>query len=113
MEIVEKNKVTIYRYDGQYGASYSVGISKKTQDGKSELGFMPVRFKKDVVLENKTQIYINSAWLSFNIKDKKTYPYIFINEFTTLDEAIEPSKEVLENKKGQQEIYLTDDDLPF
>ena len=113
MEIVEKNKVTIYRYAGQYGASYSVGLSKKTQDGKTEYGFMPVRFKKDVTLENKTQIYIRSAWISFNKKDDKCYPYIFINEFTTLDQAIEPSKETLENKKGQQEIYLTDDDLPF
>lgn len=118
MKIVENNKVTVYRYDGQYGASYSIGISKKLQDGKYENGYMPVRFKKDTELENKTQIYIKDAWLSFNLKDKKTYPFIFINEFTTLDEAIEPSKKVVEQKNDPykdfaNEFPIDDSMLPF
>ena len=119
MKIVENNKVTVYRYDGQYGASYSIGISKKLQDGKYENGYMPVRFKKDTELENKTQIYIKDAWLSFNLKDKKTYPFIFINEFITLDEAIEPSKKAANDpykdfaNEKQEEINDLDFQLPF
>lgn len=119
MEIVEKNKVTVFRFDGQYGASYSIGLSKKTQDGKQEYGYMPVRFKKDVELENKAQIYIKSAWLSFNVKDKRTFPFIFINEFTTINETKEKIKK--EEKIDNMEIYedfgkeieLNQEDLPF
>ena len=91
MNIETQNKVRIYRYDGQYGASYSVGLSKKKQDGTYENGYMPCKFKKDVDLGNKTDIFINSAWLSFNLKDKKTYPFIFINEFEKVEETIDKS----------------------
>lgn len=120
MNITNENKVTIYRYDGQYGPSYSVGLSKKKQDGVYEKGFIPCRFKKGVELDNKTEIYIKSAWLSFNTKDKKTYPFIFINEFTTQDSKIEEGKKILENKEQTDpykefanEIEITEEDLPF
>lgn len=121
MKIIEERPVTIYRYDGQYGTSYSIGLSKKKQDGTYEKGFIPVKFKKDVELENKTQIYITNGWLSFNLKDKHTYPFIFINEFKTLDEAIKPSKETLKEKEDNTHLYeefgneieLTNEDLPF
>lgn len=119
MEIIEKNKVKVFRYDSQYGTSYSIGLSKKTQDGKQEYGYMPVRFKKDVELENKAQIYIKSAWLSFNVKDKRTYPFIFINEFTTISETKEEVKKEEKNDNMKEyedfgkQIELTDEDLPF
>ena len=121
MEIVEKNKLTVYRYDGQYGASYSIGLSKKKQDGTYEKGFIPIKFKKGIELDNKTEIYIQNAWLSFNLKDKKTYPFIFINEFRTLDEAIQPSKETIKEKEDNMQIYeefgneieVNPEDLPF
>ena len=48
MKIVEEKEVTIYRYDGQYGANYSVGLSKKNKEGQYENGYMSCKFKKDV-----------------------------------------------------------------
>lgn len=122
MEIIEKNKVTVYRYDGQYGASYSIGLSKKKQDGNYEKGFIPVKFKKDIDLENKAQIYITNAWLTFNTKDKKTYPFIFINEFKTLEDSMQQGKEekpkednthLYEEFGNEHNIELDDDSLPF
>lgn len=116
-------KTTIYRYDGQYGTTYSVGLRKKKKDGTYEMGFMPVRFKKDVEVENKTEISVpkDMAWLSFNVKDGKTYPFIFINDFEVVEK--EPSKEeVKEEPKDDnmkiyedfgKEIEIKDEDLPF
>lgn len=114
MNITNEHEVMIFRYDGEYGATYSIGLSKKKQDGSYENGFMPVRFKKDVEIKNKTKLFIKSAWLSFNLKDKKTYPYIFINEYKLLDEAINPPKE--ENdpyKEFAEETEIKQEDLPF
>ena len=117
---IEEKEVTIFRYDGQYGASYSIGLSKKKQDGTYENGYIPCKFKKDVELGNKTKIKIKNAWLTFNVKDKKTYPYIFINSFE--QENVEVKQEVKEEKKNDlfeefsQEANLTELDnyqLPF
>lgn len=123
MNISNEHEVTIYKHDGQYGVSYSVGLSKKKQDGSYENGFLPVRFRKDVEIEDKTKLFIKNAWLSFNVKDKKTYPYIFINEYTLLDDAINPKKDETpkEEKKEENDPYqefaeeteITDADLPF
>lgn len=61
---------------------YSVGLSKKLQDGNYENGYMDVSFKKGVELPNKTKINVTKAWLTFYInKDKRTVPQIFISEF--------------------------------
>ena len=67
--------------------SYSIGISKKLQDGSYENGFLPAQFKKDVVINNKTKIDIKKGWLSFyKNADNRTVPFIFINEFTVTEE---------------------------
>ena len=93
MNIVDKNPKMIFRYDGQYGASYSIGLSKKDKEGKYINGYMPCRFKGEADIPNKTSIYIKDAWLSFNVKDGKTYPFVFINEYETVGETIEQTKE--------------------
>jgi len=111
MNITNEHEVMIFRFDGEYGTTYSVGLSKKKQDGSYEKGYMPCRFKKEVDIPNQTKLFIKSAWLSFNLKDKKTYPYIFINEYKLLDEAINPPKE--EKSVKLEDIEITDEDLPF
>ena len=121
MNINFDKEITIYRYDGQYGATYSIGLSKKTQDDKTEYGYMPCKFRKGVKLQNKTKIRIKNAWLSFNTKDKKTYPYIFINSYEELynGEQLKEEQKVEEQKKEDpyqefaQEVNITDDMLPF
>ena len=117
MNITTDNKYMIFKKDGQYGAMYSIGLSKKNQKGQYENGYMPVRFKKDVELDDRTEIYIKDAWLTFYKKDNTTVPYVFINEFKNLDEAIQPTKETLEQndpyKQFGEEVEITDEMLPF
>lgn len=99
MNITNEQAIMIFKREYQGNTFYSVGLSKKKQDGNYENGYMPCQFKKGVSLEDKTKIYIKHAWLSFYLKDipnsesKQTMPYIFINEFETLKQTIEKSKQ--------------------
>lgn len=127
MNIDNKYPVMIFRsvYDNKY--FYKMGLSKKTQDGKYINGYIMCRFKNGVVLEDKSKIYIKNAWLDFYLKDKETKPYIFINEFETIAEAINSSKnpnnmtnsqivqEVVNSNDPYEEfgIEISDEDLPF
>lgn len=124
MEIVSDREEMIFRKDYNGKPFYSIGLSKKTKNGTYENGYMSVYFKSDVTLRNKTKIMIKSAWLSFNLKENKTYPYIFINDFTITDEGemqetrnneVNPfaaMKEKVESDIGKQ-IKIDDNDLPF
>lgn len=85
--------VTIFRKDYDGRQLYSFGLSKKNQDGTYTNGYMPCQFKKGEEVQNKTKIYIKQAWLKFYLKDKETKPYIFINEYETIEETIEKAKE--------------------
>ena len=120
MNVNYDKEITIYRFEGQYGPSYSIGLSKKTQDDKVEYGYFPCKFRKGVELSNKSKIKIRNAFISFNKKDNKTYPYIFINSF---EELYQEKEEIKEEKKEEvkpdpyaefsNEIEITDDQLPF
>ena len=124
MEIIESNLVKIFRKDYEGKSYYRAGISKKDQNGNYINGYLDVRFGKDVVLENGTNIYIKKAWISFYLKDKKTIPYVFINEFETVTQTVERIKQEAREEKhdpyeeiGNQvridEFSILDDDLPF
>lgn len=118
---LESNKsYIIFRKDGKYGAMYSLGLSKKGQDGKYQNGYIGCKFRNGVDIENKTNIYIKNAWLTFYLdKDKKTIPYIFINEFTTVEKTIEQAKEETKKESNDpfeefaNEIEVSGLDLPF
>lgn len=108
---------------------YKVGLSKKNQQGEWEKAYFPVRFRKDVELENNTKIYIKDYWLDFynwKYEDKKgTTFYFFINSFETVEQTIERihkenEQEVKTNpyeEMGKQvsidQFKITDEDLPF
>ena len=140
MKIIDDNKIMVFRHDNEYGASYSIGMSKKLQDGSYEKGYFPAKFKKDVFVHNKTKIKLKDAWLGFNTKDKKTYPFIFINDFEIVEEQptnntqvapenptvpstiqpqpTTPTKDAYtefgeEHKEEDFSIELTEDDLPW
>ena len=84
----EKEKM-IFRNEKDGKVFYSIGLSKKNQDGKYTSGYMPCRFPKDANIENKTKIKILNAWLDFWVDDKKiTHPYIFINKYEILSDDI-------------------------
>ena len=85
MEVISNRDEMIFKsvYDDK--VSYSIGLSRKNQDGTFENGYMPVRFKKDVTVDNKTKIKIKNAWIDFYKVDNKTNTYLFINEFEKID----------------------------
>lgn len=109
---IEQCEVMIFRYDGEYGANYSIGLSKKDKEGNYEKGYMPCKFKKGVDIPNKTKIKITNAWLTFNQKDKKTFSYIFISDYELLDETTEEPKQKAVDSVKFDDIEV-DDILPF
>ena len=115
----EKPKV-VYKHTTDDGKEfYSLGLSKKKQDGTWETGFISCRFKKDIKLEHKTKILIKGGWLDFYVKDKTTTPFIFINEFEIVDKQENKQEvQVPQNTKTtydtlDSEVKLEDKDLPF
>lgn len=117
MNIQSDKPKMIYKYKTKDGKEfYSIGLSKKKQDGTYENGFVSCRFKKDVNLENKTKILIKGGWLDFYVKERITYPFIFINDFEVIEDKqaeneFSAMKTTTEYK--EDEVTLTDEDLPF
>ena len=103
----EKEKM-IFRNEKDGKVFYSIGLSKKNQDGKYTSGYMPCRFPKDANIENKTKIKILNAWLDFWVDDKKiTHPYIFINKYEMILDGI-PNMKSENSEKG---VQLTDEEI--
>ena len=94
-------------FKNEYG-KYSIGLSKKNANGEWENTTFPVRFKKDVELENKTKIKIKDYWFDFynwtHENKKGTTYYFFINEFEITSQSEE--KDVFEEFGKQVESEL-------
>lgn len=93
MNIKNDYPVMVFKREHKGITFYSLGLSRKDRDGNYINGYMPCQFKMGVPLGDKTKIYIKSAWLTFYLKDKETKPYIFINEYETVEETIQQSKQ--------------------
>lgn len=122
MNITSEQPYTVFRNDYNQYTFYKLGISKRDATGKWINGYIRCKFKKDVVVENKTRIYLKKAWLSFDLKEKETMPFIFVAEFETIDETIENSKKNAEEQQRTaedpfkdfgEETEIRDEDLPF
>lgn len=113
MHISEEKPKMIFKNVKDDKEYYSIGLSTKDKEGKYINGYMNCRFRKDVSLENQTRIKLQDAWIDFYIKDKITYPYIFINKFEIVEDA---KSEIPQNAKTdyvENGILIKDDDLPF
>lgn len=82
----KETELMVFRRDYEGKSFYSIGLSKKQENGYLN-GYMPCSFKKGVDVQNKTKIKATNMWLTFYLKEKETKPYIFINEFEILDKA--------------------------
>lgn len=103
----EKEKM-IFRNEKDGKVFYSIGLSKKNQDGKYTSGYIACRFPKNTNIENKTKIKILNAWLDFWVDDKKiTHPYIFINKYEMILDGI-PNMKSEHSEKG---VQLTDEEI--
>jgi glutaredoxin len=116
MEVVSNKNEMIFRTDFDGGVRYSIGLSRKNQDGSYMRGYMNVTFRKGVELENKTQIRIKSAWIDFyKDRENRTVPYIFINEFEEVkkDPFEEYGQSITTKSRIEEQLEITDSDLPF
>lgn len=121
MQVITDREEMIFRREQEDKISYSIGLSKKKEDGSYEKGYIPVRFRKGTELKNQTRIKIQEAWLDFFKLDKKTIPYIFINKFTLASdfEAIKQVQDRMlppkEKTYMEQQMELKEDegDYPF
>ena len=112
MKISSDRHETIYKNEYEGKTYYKLKMAKKDENGEWQNGYISCRFKKDVELkEEKTHIEIKDAWLDFYTKDKKTYPYIFINEFEITDQ--EKKEETDPFAEFGKQIEIQDEDLPF
>ena len=73
--------------------TYSLMIGTKKPDETWANGFIDCRFKKDVVVNNKAKIKINSAFYVVDEYKEKKYPKIMITDFEVLEpgEGAEPT----------------------
>ena len=128
MQITSDREEMIFRQEKDNKRFYSIGLSRKDQNGNYINGYITAVFKKDVDIPNQTKIKIKEAWLGFNVKDKKTYPHIFINDFEIVQEV---AKKVANTSKKEtnpfeefgnsiktdfdfgEQIQIEDSDLPF
>ena len=103
----EKEKM-IFRNEKDGKVYYSIGLSKKNQDGTYTSGYITCRFPKNANIENKTKIKILNAWLDFWVDDKKiTHPYIFISKYEILSDDIPNVK----SNYSDDGVQLTDEEI--
>ena len=117
MNITNERPVMVFKKDNKY----SIGISKKKQDGSYENSYIKIEFNKDIKLENRTMITIKNAWLSFynwEYQGKKGTTWVIrCSEFDLAEEKKDVFEQFGESIKTESEIgeqiEITDDDLPW
>lgn len=121
MDFKENYIVMVFVKEHEGRKVYSLGLSKKNKNGGYDNGYILARFKKDIVLDNKTRIKVKESWLSFNTNENKTFPFIFINDFEILAEAKPETKETNPYEdfgnsiktEVQETFDIQESDLPF
>lgn len=118
MNIQTDKMYMVFRRDFEDKTYYKIGLSKKKQDGTYERAYIPVQFKKDVELDNQTNIYLKSAWLTFyKNKEGKEVFYIFVNEFNTVSDEVNEYQDMniktQEVKSNTLDLSIDPSELPF
>ena len=115
MNFKENIKGMVFTSEYQGKKYYKLGLSHKNMDGSYAKGYINCKFPKGKeISSDKALINIKNAWLDFYIKEKITYPYIFINEYEIIDIKNETKKEENDPYKDMgDEIQLDESDLPF
>ena len=110
----------IFKNENYGRINYRLNMSKfDDREQQYVYGYIPCRFRKDVKVDNKQKIKLKDSWLDFYTKDKKTYCYIFINDFELVNDNEQDNKQVetgqvdLNNDFMNDSYPINDDDLPF
>lgn len=113
-------EATIFRnaHDGKNGTwyTYSAGVSSKREDGSYANGYLDVRFRKGVEVENKTKIDIKHSFLTvreFTVdgKERKKIELMILQFDIVSGEDDEEYDVPSSNQPGFS--AFTDDDIPF
>lgn len=110
MNISNEYPVMVFKREYNNKTYYSIGMSRKKQDGTYENAYIDVRFKGDVNIENQTNIYVKSGFMSFYLKEGKPIFYLVITDYQLVADVIQETS--VESLK-QNEISIDLDDLPF
>lgn len=122
MNIQSDKPYTIYLKEYGERKYYKVRLSKKKQDGNFENGYIDIQFKKDVEINNKDQIYLKNAFLTFyKSKEDKTIPYIMVLEYELVKDVIKKEQKDIQVEKKvadpfeefSKEVEEDEFDLPF
>lgn len=108
MKIISDREEMVFKFQDDDKISYRISVSRKKEDGTYENAYLPVRFKKDVSLDNQTKIRIKNAWLDFIKMEKRTFWFMFINDFEIVEKKEEKSFDNWESAKD-----IEPDELPF
>jgi len=113
----DKNNVPVRVYKNENG-KYSVAISKKV--GEEYVNrYFPVEFLKDVSVENKTDIIIKHAymsWYDWEHEDKKGTTWLIkITAFDLANEtqSDEVTPQNIDKWESAKSIEIEPDELPF
>ena len=115
------NDLPVRVYKDEKG-KYSIAISKKVGEDSSTTGYankyFPVEFLKGVELENKTEIIIKHAfmtWFDWEYEDKKGTKFVI--KITAFDKVGEKQEEItpqnIDKIGSPKELEIDDDELPF
>lgn len=87
---------------------YSLAVSSKDQEGKWATGYINCKFKKGVVVTNKSKIKINNSFFIVTKGGNKTYTSLMITDFEVLEEGETPNEEGWVDMSG-----IKEGELPF
>ena len=74
MDFKENFIVMVFTKEFDGRKLYSIGLSKKNKDGGYDNGYISARFKKDIVLNNKTRIKVKDKIKKYIIFSYKPTP---------------------------------------
>lgn len=115
-KIVENYKYRIWRKDFNNMTFYSIQLKQTLLNGNEFKYYQPVRFRKGVDLPNGTDIVIKKAIENDRPNPKDDYGFIreyMILEYEEAGNALKEYQEQKEESNGEDEIQVSESDLPF
>lgn len=114
LEITKPNfplKVTRTEYD--IYTFYFLNDRKRSMDGKITYGKLPCRFKKDVELEDNTEIFIQKAYLDWYKKGRESKLQVFVTEFEIVNQRGKEKKKAISEFAESDEFDFDLEEFEF
>lgn len=114
-------KIRVFKNTYNDQVYYRVQVKQKNYDKTEDIFYVPLQFKKGVVLENQTDIIIHSAYENMRKNPRDEYNpiyYLVVTDFEIVERQEQVEKQayadfqqnLYENEIGE-EVSITDDFL--